>query len=89
MVTRGMKNLAAVTFVIAIAVSTPALSRTNTDDKTDCEKASGIWDWVNTKCLASMDLSWHNKCNRNDLNAKDSGECAVKSADHQNPIVSE
>ena len=83
MVSRGMKNLAAVTFAIAIAVSTPALSRTNTDDKTDCENASGIWDWINTKCLASIDFTRPHTCN------KASGKCAVKTAGHQNPIASE
>jgi hypothetical protein len=84
-----LKNLAILTFVIVVAVSAPAFSRTNTDDKADCEKASGIWDWVNTKCLASIDLARPNKCNHRDGNTQDSGECTLKSADHQSTIVSE
>ena len=82
MVPAVVKNLAMLTFVIAVAVSAPAFSRTNTDDKADCEKASGIWDWVNTKCLASIDLTRPNKCNHRDSKTQDSGECTVKSAGH-------
>ena len=52
-------------------------------------KASGTWDWINTKCLASIDLARPNKCNHRDGNAQDSGECRVKSAGHPKPIVSE
>jgi len=89
MVPALLKNLAILTFVIAVPLSTPAFSRTNTDDKADCEKASGIWDWVNTKCLASIDLTRPNKCNHHDGNTQDSGECTVKSAGHQSTIVSE
>jgi hypothetical protein len=89
MVPAVVKNLAMLTFVIAVAVSAPAFSRTNTDDKADCEKASGIWDWVNTKCLASIDLTRPNKCNHRHGNTQDSGECTVKSASHQSTIVSE
>src|SRR6185312_1949395 len=89
MVPAVMKSLAVITFVFAIAVSAPAFSRTNTDDKADCEKASGTWDWINTKCLASIDLTRPNKCNHRDGNTQDSGECRVKSAGHQSPIVSE
>jgi hypothetical protein len=84
-----MKSLACVTFVITLAVSAPAFSRTNTDDKADCEKASGIWDWINTKCLASMDLTRPNNCNHQNSNAKDSGECTVKAAGRHSPIVPE
>jgi hypothetical protein len=84
-----MKNLAIITLAIATAVSAPAFARTNTDDKADCENASGIWDWINTKCLASMDLTRPIKCNHPDGNTQDSGECTVKSAGHQSPTVSE
>ena len=81
-----IKNLAIITFAIATAVSAPAFARTITDDRADCEKASGIWDWINTKCLASMDLSSPNKCNHRDGDNQDSRECTVKSAGHQSPI---
>ena len=84
-----MKNLAVITFVIAFALAAPAFSRTNTDDKADCEKASGTWDWINTKCLASIDLTRPNRCNYRDGNTQDSGDCRVKSAGHQSPIVSD
>ena len=80
MVPAVMKSLAVITFVIA--VSAPAFSRTNTDDKADCEKASGMWDWINTKCLASIDLTRPNKCNHRDGNTQDSGDYRVKSAGH-------
>jgi len=83
------KNLGVITFVIAFALAAPAFSRTNTDDKADCEKASGTWDWINTKCLASVDLTRPNKCNHRDSHTQNSGECTVKSAGHQSPIVSE
>jgi hypothetical protein len=52
MILSGMKILAVVSFVTIIA-SAPALGRTHTDDKLDCEKASGTWDWINV--LAGMD----------------------------------
>ena len=48
MVPAVMKSLAVITFVIA--VSAPAFSRTNTDDKADCEKASGVWVEKDNKC---------------------------------------
>jgi len=89
MVPAVMKSLAVITFVFAIAVSAPAFSRTNTDDKADCEKASGMWDWINTKCLASIEITRPNKCNHHGGNTQDSGECTVKSAGHQSPIVSD
>jgi hypothetical protein len=52
-----MKSFAAVSFVITPAITAPTFSRINTDDKADCEKANGTWDWIKTKCLASVDLS--------------------------------
>ena len=84
----GMKSLAAVTFIIMLAVSAPAFPRTNSDDKADCEKGSGIWDWINTKCLASMDAARPYGNHRN-LHAEDIGECKVKSPGQHTPIASE
>jgi len=89
MVPAVMKNLAVITFVIAFTLAAPAFSRTNTDDKADCEKASGTWDRINTKCLASIDPARPNKCHHRDGNTQDSGGCRIKSASHQSPIVSE
>ena len=82
MVPAVVKSLSIITFVIATAVAAPAFARTNTDDKADCEKARGTWDWINTKCLASIDLTRPNKCNHRDSKTQDSGECTVKSAGH-------
>jgi hypothetical protein len=72
----------------AIVVTTPVCARTNAEDKADCEKANGLWDWINTKCLASLPELGATRCNNQDHSSADLSECVAKSSVHDTSLAS-